>query len=138
MIRLRTENAKALPLRTDGTFATVVVLLPVPVNVGILVLTDVVETEHGRLFTRAQNVFDASAPFPRMRYFVDAKGQTTKVAFPFAPDFDVIFAEHAAIFRMSIARTNADLSKEEVETEPAWQRVSTFAVAATRQMTRIR
>ena len=74
-----------LPFFITATFETTVVVFEP-------VLTDDEETPHGTLFTRTQIVLLAIAPVPRMRYFVEVDGQTTKVAFP----FEAVFADSVA------------------------------------------
>ena len=84
-----------LPFFITATFeTTVVVFEPVLTDDVVFepVLTDDEETPHGTLFTRTQNVLLAIAPVPRMRYFVEVDGQTTKVAFP----FEAVFADSVA------------------------------------------
>ena len=102
------------------------------VYVPVLVLTDDDETRHGTLFIRTQIVFEATAPVARTRYFVEAVGQITKVAFPFVPVFATIIAEHPAFALTRMARTIAALSSELVDTPPLAQMVETLSVDETR------
>jgi hypothetical protein len=95
------------------------------------VLTDVEETPHGTLFTRTQIVLEATAPVARIRYFVEAEGQITKVAFPFDPVFATIIAEQPALVFTRMARTIAALLIELAETPPFAQMVETLSVEAT-------
>ena len=95
------------------------------------VLTDEEETPHGTLFTRTQIVLLAIAPVPRMRYFVEDDGQTTKVAFPFAAVLEVITAEQPALDFTPIARTLAALLTEVADTPPLAQIVETLSVEET-------
>ena len=114
-----------LPFFITATFETT--------EVGVFepVLTDDEETPHGTLFTRTQIVLEAIAPVPRMRYFVEADGQITKVAFPFEPVFATIIAEHPALVFTRIARTIAALLIELVDTPPFAQMVETLSVDPT-------
>ena len=117
-----------LPFFITATFETisgvyVSVLVYVGVFVGVLVgvLTDVEETPHGTLFTRTHTVLVARAPVPRTRYFVEAVGQMTKVAFPFDPVFATIIAEQPALVLTRMARTIAALLIELDVTPPSAQ-----------------
>jgi len=122
-----------LPFFITATFETtavgVYVLVFVPVFVGVL--TDVEETPHGALFTRTQIVLEAIAPVPRMRYFVETVGQTTKVAFPLDPVLVDIVAEQPALVFTPIARIIAALLIELADTPPLAQIVETLSVEET-------
>jgi hypothetical protein len=122
-----------LPFFITATFETTAVGVYVLVLVGVFVgvLTDVEETPHGALFTRTQIVLEAIAPVPRMRYFVEAVGQITKVAFPLDPVLVTIIAEQAAFVLTRIARTIAALLIELVDTPPFAQMVETLSVEET-------
>ena len=101
------------------------------VGVFVGVLTDVEETPHGTLFTRTQIVLLAIAPVPRMRYFVEVDGQTTKVAFPFEAVFADNVAEQPALVLTPMARTIADLLIELADTPPLAQIDVTLSVEET-------
>jgi len=122
-----------LPVFITATLDTISgVYVPVLVFVGVPVLTDDDETPHGTLFTRTQIVFEATAPVARTRYFVEAVGQITKVAFPFVPVFATIIAEQPAFALTRMARTIAALSSELVDTPPLAQMVETLSADETR------
>jgi hypothetical protein len=116
-----------LPFFITAIFETTAV----GVFVLVPVLTDEEETPHAMLFTRTQIVLLAIAPVPRMRYFVEVDGQTTKVAFPFEPVLVVIVAEQPALDFTPIARTIADLLIELADTPPLAQMVETLSVDET-------
>ena len=125
-----------LPFFITATFDTITgvyvsVYVGVYVGVFVGVLTDVEETPHGALFTRTQIVLEATAPVARTRYFVEAVGQITKVAFPFEPVLATIIAEHPAFALTRMARTIAALSSELVDTPPPAQIVETLSVDPT-------
>ena len=113
-----------LPFFITATFETTVVVFEP-------VLTDDEETPHGTLFTRTQIVLLAIAPVPRMRYFVEVDGQTTKVAFPFEAVFADSVAEQPALVLTPMARTIADLLIELADTPPLAQMVETLSVDET-------
>jgi hypothetical protein len=115
----------------SGVYVSVLVYVGVFVGVFVGVLTDVEETPHGALFTRTQIVLEATAPVARTRYFVEAVGQITKVAFPFEPVLATIIAEHPAFALTRMARTIAALSSELVDTPPPAQIVETLSVDPT-------
>ena len=94
-------------------------------------LTDDEETPHGTLFTRTQIVLLAIAPVPRMRYFVEVDGQTTKVAFPFAAVLVDIMEEQPALVFTPMARTIAALLIELADTPPFAQIDVTLSVEET-------
>ena len=123
-----------LPFFITATFeTTVVVFEPVLTDDVVFepVLTDDEETPHGTLFTRTQIVLLAIAPVPRMRYFVEVDGQTTKVAFPFESVFADSVAEQPALVLTPMARTIADLLIELADTPPLAQMVETLSVDET-------
>lgn len=111
----------------DTTTVGVSVYVGVFIGVFVGVLTDVEETPHGTLFTRTQIVLEATAPVARIRYFVEAEGQITKVAFPFDPVFATIIAEQPALVFTRMARTIAALLIELAETPPFAQIVETLS-----------
>jgi hypothetical protein len=118
-----------LPFFITAIFETTAVGVLVGVKVGVF--TEVEDTPHAMLFTRTQIVLLAIAPVPRMRYFVEVDGQTTKVAFPFEPVLVVIVAEQPALDFTPIARTIADLLIELADTPPLAQMVETLSVDET-------
>ena len=85
---------------------------------------------HGRLFTRTQIVFVATAPVARIRYLVETVGHITKVAFPFEPVFAVNDAEQLACAVTFKVRTVAGSLIERVDTPPLAQMVVTLSVDA--------
>jgi hypothetical protein len=114
-----------LPFFITAIFETTAV----GVFVLVPVLTDEEETPHGTLFTRTQIVLEAIAPVPRMRYFVEVDGQTTKVAFPFEAVFADNVAEQPALDFTPIARTLALI--ELADTPPLAQIDVTLSVEET-------
>ena len=115
-----------LPFFITAIFETTAV----GVFVLVPVLTDEEETPHGTLFTRTQIVLEAIAPVPRMRYFVEVDGQTTKVAFPFEAVFADSVAEQPALVLTPMARTLALI--ELADTPPLAQIDVTLSVEETR------
>ena len=130
VVLLMVVKEVTLPFFITAIFETTTVGVLV-LTVGVLVLNDVEETPHGTLFTRTQIVLLAIAPVPRMRYFVEDDGQTTKVAFPFAAVLVVIMAEQPALDFTPIARTLAALLTEVADTPPLAQIVETLSVEET-------
>ena len=118
-----------LPFFITATFDTTAVGVLVGVKVGVF--TEVEDTPHAMLFTRTQIVLLAIAPVPRMRYFVEVDGQTTKVAFPFEAVFVDSVAEQPALVLTPMARTIADLLIELADTPPLAQMVETLSVDET-------
>ena len=114
-----------LPFFITAIFETTAV----GVFVLVPVLTDEEETPHGTLFTRTQIVLEAIAPVPRMRYFVEVDGQTTKVAFPFEAVFADNVAEQPALVLTPMARTLALI--ELADTPPLAQIDVTLSVEET-------
>jgi hypothetical protein len=114
-----------LPFFITAIFETTAV----GVFVLVPVLTDEEETPHGTLFTRTQIVLEAIAPVPRMRYFVEVDGQTTKVAFPFEAVFADSVAEQPALVLTPMARTLALI--ELADTPPLAQIDVTLSVEET-------
>jgi hypothetical protein len=118
-----------LPFFITATFETTTAGVLVGVKVGVF--TEVEDTPHAMLFTRTQIVLLAIAPVPRMRYFVEVDGQTTKVAFPFEAVFADNVAEQPALVLTPMARTIADLLIELADTPPLAQMVETLSVDET-------
>ena len=118
-----------LPFFITATFETTTAGVLVGVKVGVF--TEVEDTPHATLFTRTQIVLLAIAPVPRMRYFVEVDGQTTKVAFPFEAVFADSVAEQPALVLTPMARTIADLLIELADTPPLAQMVETLSVDET-------
>ena len=116
-----------LPFFITATFDTTAVGVLVGVKVGVF--TEVEDTPHAMLFTRTQIVLEAIAPVPRMRYFVEVDGQTTKVAFPFEAVFADSVAEQPALVLTPMARTLALI--ELADTPPLAQIDVTLSVEET-------
>jgi hypothetical protein len=116
-----------LPFFITAIFETTAVGVLVGVKVGVF--TEVEDTPHAMLFTRTQIVLEAIAPVPRMRYFVEVDGQTTKVAFPFEAVFADSVAEQPALVLTPMARTLALI--ELADTPPLAQIDVTLSVEET-------
>ena len=77
---------------------------------------DVDATPQLRPLTRTQITLDASAPWPRTRYFVETEGQRRIVARPFAP-VEMVGVDEQLAFRTPCALTSR-VPSEVAETFP--------------------